>query len=98
MEKSSHNTSQDSEDKTELRKKYFDEKSSYSLETRLEMQEVIEEINKEKENVGDVPKKEKKERKLFMADGRPFNINEHKLDFTFNDGSPSEILLTLKVK
>ena len=88
----------DSEDKTELRKKYFDEKSSYSLETRLEMQEVIEEINKEKENVGDVPKKEKKERKLFMTDGRPFNINEPKLDFTFNDCSPSEILLTLKVE
>ena len=40
----------------ELRQKYFNEKSTYSLETRLEMQEVIEEINKEKENVGDVPK------------------------------------------
>ena len=61
------------------------------------MQEVIEEINKEKENVGDVPKKEKKERKLFMSDGRPFNINEPKLDFTLNDGSPSEVILTLQV-
>ena len=81
----------------ELRQKYFNEKSTYSLETRLEMQEVIEEINKEKENVGDVPKKEKKERKLFMSDGRPFNINEPKLDFTLNDSSPSEVVLTLQV-
>ena len=96
MDKSDN--SLDSEDKTELRKKYFDEKSSYSLETRLEMQEVIEEINKEKENVGDLPKKEKKERKMFMTDGRPFNINEPKLDFTLDDGLPSETILTLQVK
>ena len=87
-----------SEDKTELRQKYFSEKSSYSLETRLEMQEVIEEINKEKENIGDVPKKEKKSRKLFMSDGKPFNINEPKLEFTMNDSSPSEIILTLQVR
>ena len=85
------------QDKTELRQKYFNEKSTYSLETRLEMQEVIEEINREKENVGDVPKKEKKERKMFMSDGRPFNINEPRLEFSLSDGSPSEIILTLQV-
>ena len=88
---------EDHQDKTELRQKYFNEKSSYSLETRLEMQEVIEEINREKENVGDVPKKEKKERKMFMSDGRPFNINEPRLEFSLSDGSPSETVLTLQV-
>ena len=54
------------EDKTEKRRKYFSEKSNYTPETRMEMQQVLEEINQEKENVGDVPKKEKKERQLFM--------------------------------
>ena len=54
------------EDITEKRRKYFSERSNYSPETRMEMQQVMEEINQEKENVGDVPKKEKKERQLFM--------------------------------
>ena len=54
------------DDITEKRRKYFSERSNYSPETRMEMQQVLEEINQEKENVGDVPKKEKKERQLFM--------------------------------
>ena len=56
----------DDEDVTEKRRKYFSERSNYSPETRLEMQKVLEEINKEKENVGDVSVKEKKTRQLFM--------------------------------
>ena len=56
----------DDEDVTEKRRKYFSEKSSYSPETRLEMQNVLEEINNEKENVGEVSVKEKKTRQLFM--------------------------------
>ena len=54
------------EDVTEKRRKYFSERSNYSPETRLEMQKVLEEINNEKENVGDVSVKEKKTRQLFM--------------------------------
>ena len=54
------------EDVTEKRRKYFSERSNYSPETRLEMQKVLEEINNEKENVGDVSVKEKKTRPSFM--------------------------------
>ena len=63
---SSDDADEADEDKTEKRRKYFSEKSNYTPETRMEMQQVLEEINQEKENVGDVPKKEKKERQLFM--------------------------------
>ena len=31
----------------------------------------------------------------FIRDGRPFNINEAKLQFSFDDSSPAEIILTL---
>ena len=74
----------ENEDVTEKRRKYFSEKSSYTPETRIEMQkvgegdsrsvestwnclcQVMEEIKEEKENNGDVPQKEKKQRQLFM--------------------------------
>ena len=65
-EKENEEEDLDDDDITEKRRKFFSEKSNYSPETRVEMQKVLEEINREKENVGDVPKKEKKERKLFM--------------------------------
>ena len=65
-EKENEEEDLDDDDITEKRRKFFSEKSNYSPETRVEMQKVLEEINREKENVGDVPKNEKKQRKLFM--------------------------------
>ena len=54
------------DDPIERRKKYFSERSEYCPETKIEMQEVMEEIKNEKENTGEILKQEKKERQLFM--------------------------------
>ena len=81
------------EDKTEKRRKYFSQKSNYTPETRVEMQKVMEEIKEEKENVGDVPKKEKKTRPLFMK----YKITKSKkiliqlIITLFRDGQPFNI-------
>ncbi|XP_059155195.1 dynein axonemal assembly factor 11-like [Physella acuta] len=62
---------------------FWKETSTYSPESRLEVHNHLKEL-KEKENKKE-DKDVKKERKLFAEDGRPFNVNEPKVDFTLTE-------------
>ena len=66
MKKEKEETDDSTEDEIDKRKKYFSEKSEYCPETKIEMQEVMEEIQLEKANNGAVLTQEKKTRQLFM--------------------------------
>ena len=65
-EKEEEGDDDSNEDEIDKRKKYFSEKSEYCPETKIEMQEVMEEIKLEKANNGAVLTQEKKTRQLFM--------------------------------
>jgi hypothetical protein len=70
---------------------HLQERSAYTPETRLEMQEVQEQMEEEKRqeraDTGDqaADGQGKRARNLFMADGRPFNMNEGRLAFRLHD-------------
>lgn len=71
-------------DEDERNKKFWAEKSEHAPEVRYEMERMKQlklknlECTKDKEE-------QKREIKLFATDGRPFNINQPKVDFKFND-------------
>ena len=89
----------ETEDKEERRRKFFEEKSDYTPESKIEMTQVMEEIELEKETarLGDEAPVEKPARMLFMKDGRAFNINEPKITFSQDDSSEDALVLTLHV-
>nr|XP_023014624.1 protein tilB homolog [Leptinotarsa decemlineata] len=63
-------------------------------ETRVEI------ANRQQKNKKTVDKKDtsvKKSVRLFSKDGRPLNINQAKLDFTFSDDDPKQFVLDIAV-
>jgi protein TilB len=85
-------------DAVERRKRFFDEKSSYCPETKLETQAVMEEMAAEKEAARREDRTEAKEpRRLFMADGRPFNINEARIPFSLSDSATDALEVMVEV-
>lgn len=64
-------------------KEFWDEECAFTPESRVEVHEQIKK-QKQREEKKD-PKEEKKPRRLFSEDGRPFNINENKIDFSLID-------------
>ncbi|CAL1543835.1 unnamed protein product [Lymnaea stagnalis] len=62
---------------------FWKQKTSYTPESRLEVHNHLKEL-KEKEEKKDGAQ-EKPQRKLFADDGRPFNINEPKVDFSLTE-------------
>ncbi|KAI5632165.1 leucine-rich repeat domain-containing protein [Phthorimaea operculella] len=82
-------------DLDEKSKRFYAEKCEHAPEVRYEMEKmrVLKQLSYEPE------KKPEEERKIkfFAADGRPFNINQAKLPFKFNDQEPDKYTLDLSV-
>ncbi|XP_076441327.1 dynein axonemal assembly factor 11-like [Babylonia areolata] len=74
---------------------FWQQKTSYTPESRLEVHKHLKEMKEKDEKKDD--KEEKKSRKLFSDDGRPYNINENKLDFTLTEDDNCNIVLDLAV-
>lgn len=76
---------------------FWQEKTSYTPESRLATHKHLKEMKERDENK-DKEKEEKKPRQLFAKDGRPYNVNENKLDFTLSeDMDGNSIILDLAV-
>ncbi|BHF68591.1 Protein tilB [Sparganum proliferum] len=83
-----------------LNEEFWQEKQAYTPESRLETHEFIQ-LKKKKENKETSEKTRKSKRTVFFAsDGRPYNINEPKIDFKLDeiqDGDGQYFLLDLGV-
>jgi len=62
---------------------FWNEKTAYTPESRLDVHNHLKEI-KDKEEEKNKPE-EKAPRKLFAEDGRPYNVNEPKIDFSLTE-------------
>lgn len=82
-------------DPEERNKKFWSEKCEHSPEVRYEMEKMRQLKLKSYET--EKPKEDKREYKLFAPDGRPFNINQAKIEFTFSDWEPDKYVLDLAV-
>ncbi|XP_059060627.1 protein tilB [Achroia grisella] len=82
-------------DPDDRNKKFWSEKCEHAPEVRYE----IEKMRQLKINSYNTEKKmeEKREYKLLAPDGRPFNINQAKISFMFNDSDPAKYVLDLAV-
>lgn len=82
-------------DPDERNKKFYAEKCEHAPEVRYE----IERMRQLKLKSYETEKKveEKREYKIFAPDGRPFNINQPKIDFFFDDLDRSKYILDLAV-
>lgn len=67
--------------------------SENAPETRLE----ISQRSRKSKGLDEKPKLEKKSLRLFAKDGRPLNINQAKVCFTFNDDDPKEYVLDVAI-
>ncbi|XP_041969301.1 protein tilB [Aricia agestis] len=80
-------------DPDERNKKFWAEKCEHAPEVRQEIERMrqlkIKSEQKEEE------KEPKRQYKLFNDDGRPFNINQPKIDFLFSDAEPDKFILDL---
>lgn len=72
---------------------YWKSSSEHAPETRIEMSQRSRRARKQNDTV----ETKRKEVKLFTKEGRPLNINQAKIPFTFNDDNPEEYLLTIHV-
>ncbi|KAL5016591.1 hypothetical protein ScPMuIL_006180 [Solemya velum] len=79
------------EEEAEKEKEYWAQKAAWTPETRIEMHKHMEE-QKNKDKKSDKEEK-KKPRAMFTADGRPYNINEPKLDFSLTDNEDINALV-----
>ncbi|KAL9954199.1 hypothetical protein ACROYT_G041702 [Oculina patagonica] len=93
VDKENGSLSENVQDKTkkeeeEDEKRFWQEKTDFTPESRIELHQHIEEKRKQQEKRDDERlgrKNEVKETSLFAADGRVLNINQGKWDFEFND-------------
>ncbi|CAE1329435.1 LRRC6 [Acanthosepion pharaonis] len=76
----------------ELEKEFWDEVVPFTPESRIEVHKHLEKL-RTKDSDGDLPEKEKKIRRLFADDGRPFNINEAKVDFHLTDDTDANAFI-----
>ncbi|NXU59411.1 TILB protein, partial [Turnix velox] len=90
-------TSRTAEDDEEDRR-FWQEPTPYTPETRLETHRYIEEKRKAKENTRESKKREKPPRTLVTAEGKVLNVNVPKLDFSLKDDEENnQIILDLAV-
>lgn len=82
-------------DPEERNKKFYAEKCEHAPEVRHEMEKMRQLKLKSYET--EEKKEEKRQYKFFAPDGRPFNINQAKLDFLFTDTDPCCYILDLAV-
>ncbi|XP_075992472.1 touch insensitive larva B [Anticarsia gemmatalis] len=83
-------------DPDERNKKFWQEKCEHSPEVRYEIEKMRQLKLKSYETV-DKKVEEKRVYKFFAPDGRPFNINQAKINFLFNDTDPEKYVLDLAV-
>ncbi|GBP38621.1 Protein tilB homolog [Eumeta japonica] len=83
-------------DEDERNKKFWAEKCEHAPEVRYEIERMkqlkLKNLSTDTEN-----KEEKRTYKMFASDGRPFNINQAKIDFKFDDSEPDRYILDLSV-
>lgn len=92
-DKETKNLSENNQDKTEKEeeedeKRFWQEKTDYTPESRIELHQHIEEKRKQKEKRDDERlgrNKQVKETRFFAADGHVLNVNQGKWDFEFHD-------------
>ncbi|XP_071594513.1 dynein axonemal assembly factor 11 isoform X2 [Heliangelus exortis] len=79
-------------------RKFWEEPTPYTPETRLETHRYIEEKRRAKENTRESKKKDKTLRTLVTADGKVLNVNVPKLHFSLKDDEENnQIILDLAV-
>jgi len=69
---------------------FWNQKTAYTPESRIDIHNHLKEIKDKEEKKEEL--EEKAPRKLFADDGRPYNINEAKLDFSLTEDDVSVIL------
>ncbi|XP_013182954.1 protein tilB [Amyelois transitella] len=82
-------------DPDERNKKFWAEKCEHAPEVRHEIEKMRQ--LKLKSYEPEIKEEEKRQFKFFASDGRPFNINQAKIDFTFNDMELDKYVLDLAV-
>jgi protein TilB len=82
-------------DPEERNKKFWAEKCEHAPEVRYEIERMRQLKLKSYET--EEKKEEKRVYKFFAPDGRPFNINQAKIDFKFDDSIPNKYILDLAV-
>lgn len=70
--------------------------SENAPETRTEMSQRTRKIRKKDER-DEKKEKPKKQVALYTKDGRPLNVNEAKVQFTFNEEDPEKLVLDVAV-
>ncbi|XP_067835869.1 dynein axonemal assembly factor 11 isoform X2 [Heptranchias perlo] len=84
-------------DEDEMNKKFWEEPSQYTPESRLEAHRYIEKMRKAKDKDKN-QKKQKPQRTLITSEGRVLNVNEPKIDFTLiDDEENNQFILDLAV-
>lgn len=83
-------------DPEERNKKFYSEKCEHAPEVRYEMEQMRQLKLKESETV-DKQKEEPRVIKFFAPDGRPYNINQAKIDFLFDDSENDKFVLDLAI-
>ncbi|NWH81376.1 TILB protein, partial [Piaya cayana] len=79
-------------------RKFWEEPTPYTPESRLETHRYIEEKRRAKENTRESKKREKSLRALVTAEGKVLNVNVPKLDFSLKDDEENnQIILDLAV-
>lgn len=82
-------------DLDETSKKFYAEKCEHAPEVRYEIEKMRQLKLKSYET--EDKKEEKRVYKFFASDGRPFNINQPKIDFMFNEADPNVYVLDLAI-
>ncbi|XP_026500401.2 protein tilB [Vanessa tameamea] len=82
-------------DPEERNKIFWASKTEHAPEVRYEIERMRE--LKQKSYESETKPDEKKETRLFTSDGRPFNINQPKIDFKFSDEDSNSYILDLAV-
>ncbi|CAK1550051.1 unnamed protein product [Leptosia nina] len=82
-------------DPDERNKKFWAEKCEHAPEVRYEIEHMRQ--LKLKSYEPQPKEEEKRGYKYFATDGRPFNINQPKIDFLFNDSEPDKYELDLAI-
>ncbi|XP_048384660.1 dynein axonemal assembly factor 11 isoform X2 [Stegostoma tigrinum] len=85
------------EDEAEMNKKFWEERTEYTPESRLEVHRHIEKMRKLKDKDGNQGKP-KPQRILITSEGRVLNVNEPKIDFKLTDDEENnQLILDLAV-
>lgn len=81
-------TEKEEEEEEEEEKRYWQEKTDFTPESRIELHQHIEEKRKQREKIDDErigKNKPAKETRFFASDGHVLNINQGKWDFKFDE-------------